>query len=119
MNIDVKYLESGPNAFVYKLLLDGEEKICICPRINNEWNEEYAFYVPEIAKEWEDELDSEHLYVIFFDLIQKNDEEITMNFERSQFLISPSIKTLDLYNQDSLLDVIESGYKHIYHKNEQ
>ena len=34
-----------PNAFVFKALVEGEYKLCVCPRIDNKWSEEDIVYI--------------------------------------------------------------------------
>lgn len=108
-----------PNCFAFKMKIDDDYKVCICPRIDNKWSELDIFYVPEsgnqVIEKIEKDLDAEYFNVIFL-TIRKNEENDTMELiaENPQYLKSNALKSIDLYNDNKFFELVEHGYQKCY-----
>jgi hypothetical protein len=105
-----------PNCFAFKLKVDDDYKVCICPRINNKWSELDIFYVPEsgnqVIEKIEHDLDPEFFNVIFL-TIRKNEETNSLELiaENPQYLKSKTLKSINLYNDNKFFELVEYGYQ--------
>jgi hypothetical protein len=107
-------LNKYPNAFAFKLKLDGDTKICICPRIENNWSEDDIFYVDEYIPKLTDELDAEKFNVIFINLIPINESEsFNISIENGAFLKS-NHSPAELYKENNFFKFVETGYKQMF-----
>lgn len=108
-----------PNCFAFKMKIDDDPKVCICPRIDGKWSELDIFYVPDsgnqVIDRIEKDLDAELFNVIFLTL-KKNTETDTIELiaENPQYLKSTVLKSIDLYNDNKFFELVEFGYQKCY-----
>lgn len=108
-------IEIKANAFAFKAFIDGEYKVCICPRKDDKWSEEDIFYINNPTKELFDSLE-ENVFHIVFVLYEKD--------ESGGFWIKPPTKSFyvkstkhtsqDAYNMGQFFKVAEDAYKKFY-----
>lgn len=102
------------NAFVFKALINNEYKMCVCPRIDGQWNEQEIFYVDNPVKELYDSLDETKFHVIF--VVYERDEKGFWIKPGSNptYLRSDTAIAKDMYSKGEFFTTIEKGYKQIY-----
>ncbi len=105
-----------PNAFVFKALIDGEYRLCVCPRIDNKWSEADITYVENYDGCFDDTLDNQLFSVIFVGYEQKQDGQgsFTLKDVNSKFLKSDTAIASEMYKNDNFFETIEEGYKMFY-----
>lgn len=106
-----------PNAFVFKAYIDGEYRLCICPRINNQWIEKDIVYVKnDTYKEFDDVLDNKLFSVIFvgYEKDSEKDGGFTLKHVNSHFLKSDTDISETMYREGRFFSTIEKGYQLFY-----
>lgn len=108
-----------PNAFVFKVFIQGQYRMCVCPRVNDQWSEKDIFYVENPQKELFDGLDNKFFNVVFV-TYEKDDKGgfWIKPSESPYFLKSDTIVAEDLYHQKKFFSTIEDAYNEIYKKSE-
>jgi len=108
-----------PNAFVFKVFIQGQYRMCVCPRVNDQWSEKDIFYVENPQKELFDGLDNKFFNVVFV-TYEKDDKEgfLIKPGESPYFLKSDTVVAEDLYHQKRFFSTIEDAYNKIYNKSE-
>ena len=105
-----------PNAFVFKAFIDGEYRLCVCPRIDNKWSERDIVYVHNYDGTFDDVLDNKLFSVIFVGY--KEDSNSTGGFTlknvNAQYLKSDVDIAKEMYNEGSFFNTVEKGYLHFY-----
>ena len=110
-----------PNAFVFKALIDGEYRLCVCPRINDKWSEADIVYVKDDPyKEFDDVLDNKLFSVIFVGYkIDEATGGFTLSNVKSQFIKSDTSIASEMYNKGTFFETIEQGYQLFYEQSER
>jgi hypothetical protein len=106
-----------PNAFVFKAYIDEEYRLCICPRINNQWSEKDIVYVKnDTYKEFDDVLDNKLFSVIFvgYEKDSEKDDDFTLKHVNSHFLKSDVDISETMYREGRFFSTIEKGYQLFY-----
>lgn len=106
-----------PNAFVFKAFIDGEYRLCVCPRINNQWSEKDIVYVKDDPyREFDDVLDNKLFSVIFVGYVKdsENDKGFTLKHVNSQYMKSDTDIAETMYQQGRFFSTIEKGYQQFY-----
>ncbi len=104
-----------PNAFVFKVFIDGKYRLCVCPRIDDEWSEKDIFYVNEPGEQLINTLDDTLFHIIF--IVYEKDE--TGGFwlkpgDDPMFLKSDTNKSAEMYSRGQFFPTIEKGYQQLY-----
>ena len=111
-----------PNAFVFKAFIDGEYRLCVCPRIKNKWSEKDIVYVKDDPyKEFNEVLDNKLFSVIFVGC-QEDPTGIggfTIKNVNSQFLKSDTVIAEEMYRNGTFFTTIEKGYQTFYESERQ
>lgn len=110
-----------PNAFVFKAFIDGEYKLCVCPRINNKWSEADIVYVQNYDGAFDDVLDNKLFSVIFvgYERDPNGSGGFTLKHVNSNYLKSDVDVASEMYNEGSFFNTIEKGYQHFYEQSER
>ena len=105
-----------PNAFIFKALINGEYKLCVCPRINDKWSESDITYVENYDGCFDDTLDNELFSVIFVGYEQKQDDKGSFRLKdvNSKYLKSDTSIAREMYQNNNFFETIEEGYKLFY-----
>ena len=105
-----------PNAFVFKSLVDGEYRLCVCPRIDNKWSEEDIIYIHEdLYKEFDDVLDNKLFSIVFVGYIkEENGNGLTLKSINPYYLKSDTEISEEMYNSGDFFSTIEDGYQRFY-----
>jgi hypothetical protein len=109
-----------PNCFVFKLKIENEYKICVCPRINDKWSESDIFYMPvkynddELFSVLDNELHDEYFNVIFLTIVMSEDKGMRIVADNPHFLKSTDHISSELYSQNKFFEFVEIGYQKIY-----
>lgn len=107
-----------PNAFVFKAKIEDDYKLCVCPRINDEWSEEDIFYLSEPQKDFYDSIE-EKLFHIVFVIYRKDDNGIWIDPGDDPFFIKhDEITSEQLYANQQFFSTIEGVYKKVYENSE-
>ena len=109
-----------PNAFVFKAYIDGEYRLCVCPRINNKWSEQDIVYVKDDPyKEFDDVLDNKLFSIVF---VGYTPDESGTGFNiknvNSQYIKSDKSIASEMYNNGTFVETIEQGYQLFYEESE-
>lgn len=110
-----------PNAFVFKVLIDGEYRVCVCPRIDNKWSEKDIVYISDYDGRFDDVLDNKLFSVIFVGC-QEDPTGIggfTIKNVNSQFLKSDTQIAEEMYRNGTFFTTIEKGYQTFYESERQ
>ncbi len=107
-----------PNAFAFKALIEGEYRLCICPRIDGIWSEKDIFYIPEGHSSLSPYLEEELFNIVFIGY-RKDEKGFWIEHQNSFFMKSDTVKSVDLYQRGEFFKVIEEGYKSFYEQSEQ
>lgn len=111
-----------PNAFVFKAFIDGEYRLCVCPRINDKWSEADLVYVKDDPyKEFDEVLDNKFFSVIFVGYEQDPNGSggFTLKNVNSNYLKSDVNVASEMYAEGSFFATIEKGYQHFYEQSER
>lgn len=110
-----------PNAFVFKALINGEYKLCICPRINNKWNEREIVSIQDYDGSFDDVLDNKLFSVIFvrYEPNPDGSGKLTLKNVNSNYLKSNVDVAEEMYYRGNLFSTIEKGYQHFYEQSER
>lgn len=111
-----------PNAFVFKAFIDGEYRLCVCPRINNKWSEADIVYVKDDPyKEFDDVLDNKLFSVIFvgYEEDPNGSGGFTLKNVNSNYIKSDNAIASEMYAEGSFFSTIEKGYQHFYEQPER
>ena len=105
-----------PNAFVFKALVEGEYKLCVCPRIDNKWSEADIVYVhDDVYKEFDDVLDNKLFSVVFVGYIKdENETGFTLKSVNPYYLKSDTEISEEMYHSGDFFATIEDGYQKFY-----
>ena len=105
-----------PNAFVFKALIDGEYRLCVCPRINDKWSEVDITYIQNYDGCFDDTLDNELFSVIFvgYEQMQDGQGSFTLKDVNSKYLKSDTAIAREMYQNNNFFETIEEGYKLFY-----
>jgi len=106
-------LSDKPNAFAFKLKMDDGTKICICPRIQNEWSENDIFHLDQDVPKLNNDLDENSFSIIFLNLIPIDDESFNISIENGSFLKS-NHSSVELYKENKFFEFVEKGYSKLY-----
>lgn len=111
--------ENIPNCFAFKIKIEDDYKVCICPRIDDKWSELDIFYEQDtnnqLIKAIENDLDPEYFNVIFLFLKkQENSDQFDLVANNPQYLRSNELKSMDLYNEGKFFELVEAGYLKCY-----
>ena len=106
-----------PNAFVFKAFIDGEYRLCVCPRIDDKWSEKDIVYVKDNPyKEFDDVLDNKLFSVIFVGYIQDPNGSggFTLKHVNSQYMKSDTDVSENMYREGKFFNTVEKGYQLFY-----
>lgn len=111
--------EIKPNAFAFKALIDGQYRLCFCPRISGSWSEKDIFYVQEPQKELYDSLD-DNLFNVIFVVYEKDESGFWIRPPtKPYYLKSDTAVAKDMYSVGNFFNTVEKGYQFFYEKSEQ
>jgi hypothetical protein len=111
-----------PNAFVFKALIENEYKLCLCPRVDGQWNEKDIVFIKDenAAKMFDDVLDN-----ILFSILFVGYEEdptgvggIKILNTNSKFMRSDKDTSQNLYQRGIFFSTVEKGYQQFYEQSE-
>ena len=108
-----------PNAFVFKAYIDGEYRICLCPRIDNHWSEKDIVYLKDdLYNEFNDLLDDKLFSIIFVGYIKNSESEteFTLKHANSHYMRSDTDTSESMYKQGRFFSTIEKGYQELYER---
>lgn len=108
-----------PNAFVFKAFIDGEYRLCVCPRIDDKWSEKDIAYVKDDPyKEFDDVLDNKLFSVVFVGYIQDPNGSggFTLKHVNSHYMKSDTDIAEKMYQEGQFFSTIEKGYQQFYNK---
>lgn len=108
-----------PNAFVFKAFIDGEYRLCVCPRIDDKWSEKDIVYVKDDPyREFDDVLDNKLFSIIFVGYIQDSNDSggFTLKHVNSHYMKSDTDVAETMYQQGQFFSTIEKGYQQFYNK---
>jgi len=110
-----------PNAFVFKAYIDGEYRLCVCPRIDNKWSEPDIVYVKDDPyKEFDDVLDNKLFSVVFVGYTQdESGNGFNIRNVNSHYIKSDTEVAQDLYMKGQFFNTIEKGYQYFYEQPER
>lgn len=110
-----------PNAFVFKALINGEYKLCICPRIDNKWNEKDIVCIQDYDGSFDDVLDNKLFSVIFVGYEPNSDGsgKLTLKNVNSNYLKSNVDIAEEMYYRGNFFSTIEKGYQKFYEQSER
>ena len=109
-----------PNAFVFKVLIDGEYRVCVCPRIDNKWSEKDIVYISDYDGRFDDVLDNKLFSVIFVGCeTDSNKSGFTIKNVNSHFLKSDKNIAEEMYRNGTFFKTIEEGYQLFYESERQ
>lgn len=105
-----------PNAFIFKAYIDGEYRLCVCPRINDKWSEVDITYIQNYDGCFDDTLDNELFSVIFvgYEQMQDGQGSFTLKDVNSKYLKSDTAIAREMYQNNNFFETIEEGYKLFY-----
>ena len=105
-----------PNAFIFKAYIDGEYRLCVCPRINDKWSEVDITYIQNYDGCFDDTLDNELFSVIFvgYEQMQDGQGSFTLKDVNSKYLKSDTAIAREMYQNNNFFETIEEGYKIFY-----
>lgn len=102
------------NAFVFKAFIDGQYRMCVCPRKDGAWSEKEIVYVDNPVKEMYDELE-ERLFHVIFVVYEKDDKGFWIRpGSNPTFLKSDKAIAQEMYQRGEFFTTIEKGYQQIY-----
>ncbi len=109
-----------PNAFIFKAFIDKQYRVCVCPRIDNKWNESEIVYIENYDGSFDDVLDEKLFSILFVGYIPNEDGTgFRLKNVNSQFLKSDKDIAQDLYNNGNFFSTIEKGYQLFYEQPER
>jgi len=115
-----------PNAFIFKALIDGEYRYCICPRIDNKWSEQDIVYIRAnetdlpLLKNFDSILDNEKFSIVFIRYeSDSSGDGFTIKILDSKYLKSDTTLAKDMYQKNSFFETIEEGYNLFYEQPER
>ena len=110
-----------PNAFVFKAFIDGETRVCVCPRIDNKWSERDIVYVHNYDGAFDDVLHDKNFSVLFVGYEKTDDTTgaFTLKNVNSQYLKSDTSIASEMYANNSFFETIEEGYQLFYEQPER
>lgn len=110
-----------PNAFVFKAFIDGQYRLCVCPRINDKWSEQDIVYVNDDPyKEFDDVLHNDLFSVVFVGYIPDvSGNGFNIRNVNSQYLKSDTAIASEMYNKGTFFETIEQGYQLFYEQPER
>jgi hypothetical protein len=110
-----------PNAFVFKAYIDGEYRLCVCPRIDNKWSEQDIVYVKDDPyNEFDDILDNKLFSVVFVGYTpDESGNGFNIKNVNSHYIKSDTDIAQDLYMKGQFFNTIEKGYQHFYEQSER
>jgi hypothetical protein len=110
-----------PNAFVFKAFIDGEYRLCVCPRIKNKWSEKDIVYVKDDPyKEFNEVLDNKLFSVIFVSYtLNETTDEFSLKSIDSHYLKSDTAVAKEMYRNGTFFETIEKGYQLFYEQSER
>jgi hypothetical protein len=104
-----------PNAFVFKVLIEGEYRMCVCPRIDGHWSEKDIFYIDNPIKELYDALEERLFNVIFVVYEKEADGGFWIRPPNDpKFLKSDTAIAFEMYRKGQFFTAIEDGYQQLY-----
>jgi hypothetical protein len=110
-----------PNAFVFKAYIDGEYRLCVCPRVNDKWSEKDIVYVKDDPyKEFDDVLDNKLFSIVFVGYTpDESGNGFNIKNVNSHYIKSDTDIAQDLYMKGQFFNTIEKGYQHFYEQSER
>lgn len=106
-----------PNAFVFKALIDGKYKLCICRRINDKWEEDQISYIKDYDGSFDDVLDDK-LFSIVFVGIEETSDGLKLKKVDGHFMKSNNDIAQEMYMKGNFFNTIEKGYQKFYEQPE-
>jgi hypothetical protein len=110
-----------PNAFVFKAYIDGEYRLCVCPRIDNKWSEKDIVYIQNYDGAFDDVLHEKNFSILFVGY-EKTDEtngSFTLKNVNAQYLKSDTSIASEMYSKGTFFETIEQGYQLFYEQPER
>jgi hypothetical protein len=111
-----------PNAFLFKMLIENQYRICLCPRIDGQWNEKDIVYIEnETFKNMFDGILDDNLFSILFVSYEEDPTGvggIKLLNTNSKFMRSDKDTSQSLYHQGLFFSTIEKGYQQFYEQSE-
>lgn len=102
-----------PNAFAFKAFIDSEYRLCICPRVDDQWSEKDIYYIPENQTELGTFLE-ERLFNVVFVNIRKEENGFWLDYKNSYYLKSDGATSEELYLKGEFFKTVEKGYQAFY-----
>jgi len=109
-----------PNAFAFKAFIDDEYRLCICPRIDNKWDEDKIFYIKDYNGSFDDVLDNKLFSVVFIGIDEnyETNTDIKLKEVDSRFMKSNNDIAQEMYMKGNFFSTIEKGYQQFYEQSE-
>ena len=109
-----------PNAFAFKAFIDDEYRLCICPRIDNKWDEDKIFYIKDYNGSFDDVLDNKLFSVVFIGIDEnyETNTDIKLKEVDSRFMKSNNDIAQEMYMKGNFFSTIEKGYQQFYEQPE-
>ena len=105
---------SKANAFVFKAFIEGQYRMCVCPRKDGAWSEKDIVYVDNPIKELYDDLEEQLFHVVFV-VYEKDDTGFWIKpGDNPTFLKSNTAIAKEMYQKGEYFSTIEKGYQQIY-----
>ena len=108
-----------PNAFAFKAFIDGEYRLCICPRIENVWSEKDIFYIPDDKSELSEYLEEQLFNIVFIGYEKDEAGGFWIKHQNSFFLKSDTVTSEELYCRGEFFTTVEKGYQSFYEQPER
>lgn len=108
-----------PNAFVFKVFIKGQYRMCVCPRVDDKWSEKDIFYVDKPQADLYTDLHEKLFHVIFVSYEKDDNGGFWIKpSDKPYFLKSDTAIAEDLYHKGEFFSTIEQAYKEIYEQSE-
>jgi hypothetical protein len=109
-----------PNAFAFKAFIDDEYRLCICPRIDNKWDEDKIFYIKDYNGSFDDVLDNKLFSIVFIGIDEnyETNTDIKLKEVDSRFMKSNNDIAQEMYMKGNFFSTIEKGYQQFYEQSE-
>lgn len=112
--------QNNPNAFLFKMFVDGKYRICLCTRTNDKWDENEIVYIDDESLDFlKTDLHDALFNVIFVNATGNPDEGYNINFDNSQFMKSENHIAQEMFIKKNFFSTIEKGYQKFYEQSDE
>lgn len=108
--------QDKPNAFLFKVFIDGQYRVCVCRRINDKWDEDNIVYINGDTSTFDDVLDDTLFSVLFVEYEDVKDDlgGFIIRHKGSKYLKSNTAIAQEMFVKGQFFPTIEKGYKMFY-----